>query len=57
MFEKLWRNSVRDMDPYIPGKSIEELKREQGIVEITRLGSNENPIGPSPKAIIAMKRQ
>ena len=43
---------------YDPGKPIEETAREQGLdpTDIIKLASNENPLGPSPKAIEAMKR-
>jgi histidinol-phosphate aminotransferase len=40
---------------YVPGKSIEETQRELGLAEIIKLGSNENPLGPSPKAIEAIR--
>ncbi|MFD2616422.1 histidinol-phosphate transaminase [Terrilactibacillus laevilacticus] len=39
---------------YIPGKSIEEVKKDYHLDEVIRLASNENPLGPSPKAIEAM---
>ena len=44
--------------PYEPGKPIEDVARELGLDpdEIIKLASNENPIGPSPKAVEAMKR-
>lgn len=42
--------------PYVRGKSIEELKRELGLEEILKLGSNENLLGPSPRAVAAMQR-
>ena len=42
------------MTPYIPGKSIEELAKEQGISDIIKLASNENPRGCSPRVIEAM---
>ncbi|MFQ5486162.1 MAG: pyridoxal phosphate-dependent aminotransferase, partial [Desulfobacterales bacterium] len=42
---------IRSIDPYLPGKPIDELEREYGIVESIKLASNENPLGPSPKAI------
>lgn len=55
--EKLARPSVWKIKPYIPGKPIEEVKRELGIEgEIIKLASNENPLGPSPKAINALKK-
>lgn len=46
---------IRDLDPYPPGKPIEELERELGIQGVVKLASNEAPIGPSPKAIAAMR--
>jgi histidinol-phosphate aminotransferase len=36
--------------PYVPGKNIDEVKRELGITDIIKLASNENPLGPSPLA-------
>jgi histidinol-phosphate aminotransferase len=47
---------LRDLAVYQPGKPIEETARELGCEpsEIIKLASNENPIGPSPKAIAAM---
>jgi histidinol-phosphate aminotransferase len=41
---------------YTPGKPIEELEREMGIKEAIKLASNENPLGPSPKAMEALRR-
>jgi len=46
------RDSLKNVKPYKPGKPIEEVAREFGIKEeIVKLASNENPLGPSPKAI------
>ena len=42
--------------PYVPGKPIEEVKREYGLQNVTKLASNENPLGPSPKALAALER-
>jgi histidinol-phosphate aminotransferase len=42
------------IEPYKPGKPIEELERELGIKEAVKLASNENPLGPSPKALAAI---
>lgn len=42
--------------PYPPGKPIEELEREYGIRGSIKLASNENPLGPSPKAVAAMNQ-
>jgi histidinol-phosphate aminotransferase len=48
---------ILDIDPYVPGKPIEELEREYGIGDSIKLASNENPLGPSPKAVEAIGRQ
>lgn len=46
--------AVRQLAPYVPGKPIEELEREYGVHDIIKLASNENPLGPGPKARAAM---
>ena len=46
---------VLGLRPYQPGKPISELEREYGITDIIKLASNENPLGPSPQAIEAMR--
>jgi histidinol-phosphate aminotransferase len=48
---------ILDIAPYVPGKPIEELEREYGIGNSIKLASNENPLGPSPKAMEAIGRQ
>jgi histidinol-phosphate aminotransferase len=50
------RAEIMDLPPYIPGKAIEEVKREYGLKVITKMASNENPLGPSPKAMEAMEK-
>jgi histidinol-phosphate aminotransferase len=54
----LARKTIRDLKPYEPGKPIKDLERELGIPEnrIIKLASNENPIGPSPKAARAISK-
>src|SRR5580658_10921746 len=47
--------AVRDLSPYVPGKPIAELQRELGIQDIIKLASNENPYGPSPHTLAAMR--
>jgi histidinol-phosphate aminotransferase len=47
--------TVAALHPYEPGKPIEELERELGITDSVKLASNENPLGPSPLAVIAMR--
>ncbi|UOQ47582.1 histidinol-phosphate transaminase [Gracilibacillus caseinilyticus] len=39
----------QQMSPYTPGKQIEDVKKEYGLTKITKLASNENPFGYSPK--------
>ena len=41
--------------PYVPGKPIEEVEREYGIGDSIKLASNENPLGPSPMAVDAIR--
>ncbi|TMQ59116.1 MAG: histidinol-phosphate transaminase [Candidatus Eisenbacteria bacterium] len=48
------RPEVRSLEPYVPGKPVEELERELHISGAIKLASNENPLGPSPLAIEAM---
>jgi histidinol-phosphate aminotransferase len=45
---------IQRLKPYAPGKPLEELEREYGIARSIKLASNENPIGPSPKAVKAI---
>jgi histidinol-phosphate aminotransferase len=45
---------ISALKPYTPGKPIEELEREIGIKGSVKLASNENPLGPSPKALRAV---
>lgn len=47
---------IESLIPYKPGKPIEETKRELGLEEVIKLASNENPLGPSPKAVEAIKK-
>jgi|SRR5690554_1911251 len=54
-FNKLAVPGVQKLKPYIPGKPISELERELGIDNIIKLASNENPLGPSPKAMAAIE--
>ncbi|GFO95888.1 aspartate aminotransferase /histidinol-phosphate aminotransferase [groundwater metagenome] len=58
-FEKLVRNSVKDIKEYVPGKSIDEIALKYGLDpgKIIKLGSNENPLGPSPLAVRAIREK
>ena len=46
---------IEALKPYIPGKPIEQVKRELGLTDVIKLASNENPLGPSPAAVEAMR--
>ena len=48
--------NLSNVPAYTPGRSIEDCMREFGVGEFTKLGSNENPLGPSPKAMAAIKQ-
>ncbi len=54
MSARFYKQCIDRMRPYVPGKPIEEVERELGISNIIKLASNENPVGPSPKAVEAM---
>ncbi|MFI9653990.1 histidinol-phosphate transaminase [Guyparkeria sp. GHLCS8-2] len=49
------RDCVAAIRPYVPGKPAEEVAREYGIEEVLKLASNENPLGPSPRAVEAIQ--
>ncbi len=42
--------------PYVPGKLIEAVQREYGVDHTIKLASNENPLGPSPMAVEAIRQ-
>ena len=57
----MWKSAhehILKLNVYEPGKPVEELARDLGLKEeeIIKLASNENPLGPSPKALEAMRR-
>ncbi len=50
------RKSILNIKPYQPGKPIEEVKRELHLKDVVKMASNENPFGPSPGAVAAIKK-
>src|SRR6185436_1167780 len=50
------RKTIQGLSPYVPGKPVEELERELGIKNAIKLASNENPLGPSKKALSALTK-
>lgn len=55
--QKFVRKGNLDLKAYIPGKPIEEVQEELGLTEIAKLASNETPLGPSPKAVLAAEKE
>jgi histidinol-phosphate aminotransferase len=53
--KKLVRRRVLDIEPWPAGKPIEETMEELGLSELALMATNENPLGPSPKAVEAME--
>ncbi|PWB53967.1 MAG: histidinol-phosphate transaminase [Candidatus Methanoperedenaceae archaeon] len=58
-FKELVRPEVKDIKEYVPGKSIGEIAGKYGLDpdSIIKLGSNENPLGPSPRSVAAIKEK
>ncbi len=52
----LIRKHIIKIDPYEAGKPLEEIKRQLGLKEVIKLASNENPLGPSPRALEAIRK-
>jgi histidinol-phosphate aminotransferase len=56
MAESLFRPSVEALQPYQPGKPVEDVQRELGLERVVKLASNEGPFGPFPAAREALER-
>ena len=56
MIRQLAKKTIFSVHPYVPGKPIDEVKRELGLKSVIKLASNENPYGPSPRALSAIQR-
>ncbi|OGX28382.1 MAG: histidinol-phosphate transaminase [Omnitrophica WOR_2 bacterium RIFCSPHIGHO2_02_FULL_67_20] len=50
------RTVIRGLTTYTPGKPIEEVQRQFKLSSVIKLASNENALGPSPKALAALRR-
>ncbi len=46
---------IRGIAPYVPGMPIEQAQRQMGVGDFVKLASNENPLGPSPRAVAAIR--
>lgn len=56
MSDERIRPNISGIKPYIPGKPIEEVEKELRVTGVIKLASNENPLGPSTKAIEAVNK-
>jgi len=54
--QRLFRRGVAELQPYPAGKSLEEMQAEFG-GELALMGTNENPLGPSPRALAAIREE
>jgi len=54
---RVWRPVLDGITPYDPGKPLETLMGELGLTELVRLSANENPLGPSPRVVEAIRRE
>lgn len=54
---RLWRPALDRLTPYEAGPSLEALRAQLGLAEITRLSANENPLGASPRAVEAIRAE
>lgn len=54
-FEKIARPEIKDLPVYSPGLDADEVRRRYGVEEVIKLASNENPLGPSPRALEAVR--
>jgi len=59
MIKKLIRKGIKDIPPYIPGESKGNIAKAYGLSEadIVKLGSNENPLGPSKRVVDVIKKE
>ena len=57
MIDDSIRKELNKLKPYIPGKSADSVEAELGISGVVKLASNENPLGPSPKALEALGKR
>jgi histidinol-phosphate aminotransferase len=56
-FSRLAMPAILGLQSYAPGKPLDELAREYGVTDAIKLASNENPLGPSPRALEAVREE
>ncbi len=50
------RPVVDKFEPYLPGRSLDQVKKEHGLKHAVKLASNENPLGPSPRVVAVLRK-
>ena len=55
--KRIWRETLRSVTPYEAGKPLEVIQKEMGLPSLRRLSANENPLGPSPKVVEALRKE
>jgi len=55
--KRIWREALSAVTPYEAGKSLEAIEKELGLSSVRRLSANENPLGPSPRVIEALRAE
>src|SRR5215510_968472 len=55
--KRIWREALSAVTPYEAGKSLEAIEKELGLPSVRRLSANENPLGPSPRVIEALRAE
>ncbi len=48
--------SLRQLQPYVPGRSVDEVQRQYGVQEVIKLASNENALGANPKVVAEIQK-
>jgi histidinol-phosphate aminotransferase len=54
---RLWRAVLDKVAAYDAGKSLETIAKDLGIEDLIRMSANESPLGPSPRAIEALRHE
>ncbi len=57
IFKRRARRRIPDLPVYSPGLDVDDVKRKYGLERVIKLASNENPLGPSPRAVEAVLRE
>src|SRR4029450_9550364 len=55
--KRIWRETLRAVTPYEAGKTPAGIQQEMGPASLRRLSANENPLGPSPKVVEALRKE